>query len=656
MNRAIGIAFRAAVADGMIAAICVAGAAKVLAASNDSAAPSPAGVTEDDAAYTLSNGIVTARVSKRSGDLTSLEYHGLETLASNSGHPGGYWSHDVSGGAGGIKTAITIEPKTNGGDRGEVSIKGISGGKKMGHGAGAAPDGNFPADIEIRYSLGRGESGIYTYCIFDHLPEYPAGSMGEARFLHKLAECFDWMTLDNKRNMAYPKEVHEGDKYIYTAVQFDHPVYGWSSPTNQVGFWLVNPTVEYLSGGPTKTEFLCHRDTTQVAAPCVHNYWRSSHYGGAMVECAQGEHWTKVIGPFFLYVNAGPDPQAMWQAAQAFAAKERERWPYDWVVGVDYPRRDERATVSGTLVLDDPQLRSARTPNLMVGLTHAAYPSPNAGPGGRSRQIDWQIDAKHYEFWARGDEDDSFRIPNVRPGTYTLHAFADSVLGELVKTNVTVEAGKPLDLGNVTWRPVRRGVQLWDVGIPNRNGSEFFKAEEVADPEISLKYPVLFPDDVNYVIGKSDYRKDWFFQQVPHNEDPTAQAVPYLGIRGNGRATPFRILFDLANAPHGTATLRVAICATGARQIDVLLNDKPVGQIDRLVGDGAITRHSIQGIWYERELAFDASLMKQGTNVLQLIVPAGPVNSGIIYDYVRLELDQNKPPLGTSANAASSTR
>ena len=31
--------------------------------------------------------------------------------------------------------------------------------------------------------------------------------------------------------------------------------------------------------------------------------------------------------------------------------------------------------------------------------------------------------------------------------------------------------------------------------------------------------------------------------------------------------------------------------------------------------------------------------MKKGTNVLKLIVPAGPVNNGIIYDYVRLELD-----------------
>jgi rhamnogalacturonan endolyase len=62
------------------------------------------------------------------------------------------------------------------------------------------------------------------------------------------------------------------------------------------------------------------------------------------------------------------------------------------------------------------------------------------------------------------------------------------------------------------------------------------------------------------------------------------------------------------------------------------------------MGDGVITRHGIQGIWYERELAFDASLMKAGANTLKLVVPAGQINNGVIYDYVRLELDENAAP------------
>jgi rhamnogalacturonan endolyase len=601
----------------------------------------PVKVEEDKTTFTLSNGIVTARVSKRSGDLTSLQYKGMETLTDRSGHAGAYWSHDTTG-AKETVTRITIDPQANGGERVEVSVKGISGGIKMGHGPGAARDGDFPADIEIRYSLGRSDAGVYTYCTFDHLPTYPAGAMTEARFCAKLAELFDWMTIDTKRNKHFPPTLREGDKYVYTAVQFDHPVYGWSSTTKRVGFWLINPSAEYLSGGPTKVEFLCHRDTTRVAAPCVLNYWRSSHYGGAVVAVGAGERWTKVVGPLFLYVNSGGDPQMLWQDATAQSAREAARWPYEWVAGIDYPRRQDRGRVKGQFILSDLQRPKAKTPGLVVGLSHPAYRAP--GPGGPPRLIDWQTDAKHYQFWVGGDEDGNFSISNVRAGKYTLHAFAEGVLGEYAKADLAVAAGQTLDLGKLEWVPLRHGKQVWDIGIPNRNGSEFFKGEEFADPEISLKYARLFPNDVNYVIGKSDFRKDWFFQHVPHNDNPNARAEPFYGVRSTGRATPFAVTFELPDPPRGRATLRLAICGTGARALDVIVNDQPVGRVGRLIGDGAIARHSIQGLWYERELAFDASLMKKGTNVLKLVVPAGPVNNGLIYDYLRLELDESGSP------------
>jgi rhamnogalacturonan endolyase len=610
------------------------------ATTQESSAAQPVIVEEDAAGFALSNGIIVARVSKRSGDLASLQYRGREVLTDRSGHAGAYWSHDATGGKETV-TRITIDPQSSGGDRAEVSVKGISGGARMGHGPGAGAGGDFAADIEIRYTLDRGDAGIYTYCIFDHKPSYPAGSMTEARFCAKLAAMFDWMTLDAQHSRAFPADLHEGDKYIYTAVQFEHPVYGWSSTTENLGFWLINPSFEYLSGGPTKVEFLCHRDTTPVAAPCVLNYWRSSHYGGAFVAVGEGESWTKVVGPFYLYVNSGPGhgPQALWNDAKVRAGQLSAAWPFEWVAGVDYPRKADRATVRGRLSLRDPYAPGAGTPNLLVGLTHPAYTAP-AGRSGAMRPIDWQTDARHYEFWARGDEDGRFTIPNVRPGRYALCAFADGVLGEFVKADVTVEAGKPLDLGILFWTPPRQGRPLWDVGVPNRTATEFLGGDAYADPSISLKYAELFPNDIHYVVGKSDFRKDWFFQHVPHNEDPSARPVPFFGIRGSGRATPYSISFELPDEPRGKAWLRLALCGTGARSIDVTVNGQPAGQVDRLVGDGAIARHSIQGLWYERSLAFDASLLKRGTNVLTLIVPAGPINNGVIYDYLRLELDE----------------
>ena len=37
---------------------------------------------------------------------------------------------------------------------------------------------------------------------------------------------------------------------------------------------------------------------------------------------------------------------------------------------------------------------------------------------------------------------------------------------------------------------------------------------------------------------------------------------------------------------------------------------------------------------------FDAALLKAGENQMQLTVPAGEVTSGVVYDYLRLELKE----------------
>jgi rhamnogalacturonan endolyase len=618
---------------------------------------------EDAETFTLSNGIVRARVSKVTGDLVSLRYHDLEMLATTlspdfipepkgsdpadnpnwrepsiAGRAHAYWSHDAMGvkGSAPAKPAVTIDPEANGGQTGEVSVKAISAGRKMGTGPGTNPaEGNVAVDVEIRYTLERDAPGVYTYCIFTHQTDYPLAQFAEARHIAKLAAFFDWMSVDSEVNFHYPKEYNAGDKYVYTATQSENPAFGWSSTTKKVGLFFINPSMEYMGGGPTKVEFLGHRDTNKEAAPCVLNYWRSSHYGGAEANIAAGEKWEKIIGPVFIYANGGGTPEAIYADAKARAKVEAAKWPYEWVAGVDYPKAGDRAAVRGQLEVEG----MSAFGNLNVGLTAGEYASPREASA-PAATTSWQRDAKFYQFWAKGNADGSFEIPKVRPGKYTLHAFADGILGEYVQAGVVVEKGKPLSLGKLRWTPVRRGRQLWDVGIPNRSAAEFFKAGERRDPDISLKYAVLFPNDITYTIGKSDFSKDWFFQHVPHNEDAEAKSAPFYGVRAVGRATPYRIAFGLPAAPKGKVTLRLAICGTGAKTLSVEVNGKPAGSLENLTGDGVITRHGSQGLWYEREVAFDADLLKKGDNTLTLIVPQGAVNNGIVYDYIRLELDE----------------
>src|ERR1035438_9871869 len=96
--------------------------------------------------------------------MASLVYHGIEMMGGN----GGYWEQTPQD-APQLTNTITIDPATNSGARAEISIKGVTGGQTMlGRGA---PGGGTYDDMEIRYTLGRGDSGIYVYAIFNHRSE-----------------------------------------------------------------------------------------------------------------------------------------------------------------------------------------------------------------------------------------------------------------------------------------------------------------------------------------------------------------------------------------------------------------------------------------------------------------------------------------------------
>jgi rhamnogalacturonan endolyase len=608
------------------------------AAGGDEKGPKPAPVTvaDDGATFTLANAHVTAKVSKRSGDLVSLKYKDLELLGA-SGHPYGYWSHAGAGPR--VTAAVTIDPKTNDGERGEVSVKVVSAGDPVGSG----PGGSVIADVEIRYALGRADSGVYTYSVFTHKPEYPATSLGEARFCAKLnAKVFDYMTIDANRRKVMPKPedwdkgtelnmkevrrlttgLYAGQvehKYDYAAIQFEVPAYGWSSTEHKIGVWFVNPSIEYLSGGPTKVELTGHLDNNAGAAPTLLNYWRGSHYGGSSCRVAKDEAWTKVVGPFLIYCNAGGDHDKLWKDALAKAAKEADAWPYGWVSGVDYPSKKQRGGVTGRLTVKDPQAPTLKVGKMLVGVT------PHDATG---RAVDWQMDAKYYQFWTRADDNGGFTIPNVRPGTYTLRAIADGVLGEFSKADVVVAAGKTADVGALEWKPVRYGKQLWEIGVPNRSAEEFRHGDKYWVWGLYNDYPKEFPQDVNFVIGKSDWRKDWNYVQPPRDGKPTTWAAT----------------FELPEAPKGKATLRLAICGSGgAGGIQVAVNDKDAGGTARLVPSGVMHRDGIRGYWEEKNVSFDASLLKAGTNVLKLTNPGRRWTEGVLYDYLRLELDEAAP-------------
>jgi rhamnogalacturonan endolyase len=597
-------------------------------------ADKPVTLVEDGRSFTLTNEYVTARIEKQTGVLTSLIYRNLEMLGKASGSPFAYWS-SVGGATLGERreASALVNPSTNGGERAIVSCRFGGGGRS-------------PLDMDIRYALGRADQGIYTYAIWNHPAEYPRFSIAEARFAMKLNEqLFDYMTIDANRSKVMPtpsdwdkgtplnmKEarrlttgIYAGQaehKYDYSAIQYEIPAFGWSSSQHKLGLWMINPSIEYLSGGPTKVELTGHLDVNTGAAPTLLNYWKGSHYGGSYLAVAKGEAWTRFIGPMLVYCNSAPTHEAMWKDALAKAAREAKAWPYDWAVEPQYPGKAQRGAVKGALTVKDPLVPMSKVRNMLVGLT------PQSSASGQP--VDWQMDAKYYQFWARADEQGRFQVVNIRPGAYTLRAIADGVLGEYSQPNIIVTAGNTLDVGQREWTPLRLGRQLWEIGIPNRSAEEFRHGDHYWEWGLYYQYPKEFPQDVHYVIGKSNPRIDWNYVQPPR-------------LEGN-RASPttWSITFDLPEAPKGQAILRLAFAGSRGRGgIEVSVNDKPAGATGPLPDTGVMHRDGIRGYWFERKVSFDASLMKAGTNVLKLHNPARTWVEGVLYDYLRLELDES---------------
>ena len=702
----------------------------------------PVTVTDDGPTYTLANGYLTVKVDKVTGDLVSVKTPktvtpNVELMGFVSGHHAGYWEQSPALAAR-REDKVTIDPKDNKGQRAEVSVKGWSDGKSIlgQHPTAAGQDGGLIADLEIRYALGRGERGLYTYAIYTHEATYPAGSVGESRFGFKLsAKVFDWLSIDDQRNAVMPtgadwdagtdlnmKEsrrlttgVYKGraeHKYDYSADQSKIPAFGWGSTKERVALYLINPSFEYLSSGPLHFELTGHLDDGDGGDPTLLDYWRGTHYGGSVLNFADNEPWAKVVGPIFIYVPTGDSPNALFVDAKRQAKAEASRWPYSWVKGVDYTPAAQRATVKGRLKLVDSQAATTKFSNLLVGLSFPDQPAvaraprqprpettgatgreaaatppaevpvapkgesgsatppaavdpdhpaqlngqgqrvnrgtyvPPRSPGTQAfnfppQPITWQNDAKHYEFWTHGSDDGSFTLSNVRPGTYQLHAVSDGVLGAYDATaSVTITPGQKLDLGTIEWQPTHFGKQIWQIGTPNRSAKEFLKGDDHWHWGMYIEYAKLFPNDVDFTVGKSDPAKDWFIYQVPHDTDFKPDG------RDQGRATPWTIHFEMpaGQQPVGKATLRFGLDGVSTRSLGITVNGQNAGTMTDLFGAGAsMIRDGIEGTWIERDFSFDASLLKPGANTIVLTVPAGGVANGICYDVVRLEIAPASP-------------
>ena len=586
-------------------------------------------ITENYRDIVMENGLVRLTIVRQGGEIRSLQC--LEKgkwLELGGGRAAMYF--DANGGAVKEPTGASGKPAKAGyfhplssgsakvlidsPEAGEVAITGEE-------------SAWFPFTTEAHYRLARGESGYHIWAIYRHGIGMAAAGLGEARFVIRSAPgtgIFMNHIVDEDRKGPYPTSPQVGtiqdatyrlaDGSIYTkydnsAYLAEHHVHGMAG--NSVGIWMISPSNEYIGGGPVKQELTVHMDNVLLAMLV------GGHFGSGGVNLADNESWSKLYGPLFVYINHGPNPEAQWQDAKLRASKEITAWPYAWLKHPDYPL--ERGSVTGKV----------RIPGDARG-AWAILASPGQ---------DWTQLGNGYDFWSRVNESGTFSINKVRPGKYTLFLSGANQFEDYKQENVEVTAGKQTDIGVLNWKPVTHGAALWQIGTADRTSAEFKGGDNYRHYGNFLRYPTEFPDDVNYVVGKSDPKQDWNFAQWSWYSKKPYWTIKFINDRAIKGQCTLTIGFASVEPPRGRTT-----------NLQVKVNGQEISVVHLAKSGPAGYRSGCQDSVYNVVyLPFDAALLKPGENEITLghkeALPfSAPedqrrkVFGEVMYDAIRLEV------------------
>jgi rhamnogalacturonan endolyase len=403
-------------------------------------------------------------------------------------------------------------------------------------------------------------------------------------------------------------------KYDYSAEYYTIGAWGHASDVNSIGAWVVLGSYEFLNDGPTKQDLTVAEDYSLL-------HYGRNHYGGSGTSVAAGESWSKIYGPWLLYMNSCPGTaDDCWADAKARVQTEQMAWPYSWLTTNDnYPSAGGRGTVTGTFTVSD-----AVKPAVSGALAWVGLSQPD--PGGN-----WQNESKRYQYWVKTDQAGNFTIPNVRPGAYTLSAFVTGEVGEYSQADVPADAGATTSLGNVTWNVVHPGSSIaWEIGVPDRTAAEFRHGNDYFQAFLYDNFSAELPNPIIYDVATSDWTTDWNYVQSAYVQD------------GVNNPWPWQINFDLPSVPSsGNATLTLAWASADQDAIQVFVNSDAVFKdfYPSVSGGNALVREGIHAKYGVDYISIPVSQLQQGPNTITLLERrVSGIASHVMYDYISLEL------------------
>lgn len=578
---------------------------------------------------TLDNGIISFKIDKALAQITSMK-KGSQELMGGGGR--GYFQREHQGGIFTLPQNCIYSVIRNTPDIAEISLVENN-------------PAHYPFYFDARFVLKKNESGFYNYIILEYEPSIvPQTSIVLLDLclridpeLFVIAQVTDdrWIMLPTPQDFVNGEVIGDAtvqllpdsiyaqmyDDSIYTkynmiAMFRDHKVHGMCGNGNGYGVWLIQGNDEYLNGIPGSQELTVHQsETTPVILGMAHGV----HFGSAeLILDIQSGNWRKIFGPMFVYVNQGNGREAMWADATNKAAEHAEQWPYEWMNDSGYPTI--RGSVRG-------QIKIKGDINPKGTLVVLAQPQGEDVPH-------WRKQGKGYAFYSNSDSNGFFTIENVRAGSYSLYADVSGVMDEFRYDGISVTAGNTADLGLLEWTPVKYGRQEWQIGIPDRDSTEFRNGDDFRHwgEVMRDRYMQDFPNSVEYAIGASDWRVDWNYVQptIPNGS-------------GGYTDTKWGINFNLSKKYTGTAYLRIGIAGSRESTLKVTLGrytlaNTVLDAVGELYPNQGYPRSASRGYYKELVIPFPASYLAEGANRIVLNQTRITQFASIHYDCVRLEL------------------
>lgn len=269
-------------------------------------------------------------------------------------------------------------------------------------------------------------------------------------------------------------------KYDYSTYEYLHQAQGVYGST--LGAWIVVPSADSLTGGPTKQDLIFTGNLLIMEA-------YSNHLDNQLsFRVPQDASMHRLYGPFYLHFNSFNDPDSppgsLYEEARASADSLKDLYDQEQILLQNgYVSTADRAKVR--VAIDGLPSHEPNTAWVVLSDNRTNQQYSHAGS----------------QYWTNVDRHGKASLKRVAPGSYRLSGYVLGEWGELRADDIQIRKGRPESV-SLRFTPENFGPEppIWTIGTPDRSSHEFLHGQIEnpidRDPRFRDKYTARWGESV----------------------------------------------------------------------------------------------------------------------------------------------------------------